>query len=366
MKNLVDEKHSIVNVSKSILKHYGCYQQEDTITELDHYLAEPSDHVIYLLLDGLGMNALKLHLDQEAILRRHLLRTVTSVFPPTTVAATHAVLAAKPPIETGYLGWIQYDPLEDLNLEVFLNTDFYTGKSATRNYREEALPYVNLLERVKDKNPRVETFELFPDFIPGGSKTFGEHLDRLDHIMRTHGKTFSYVYWVEPDLSQHRLGTKHPEVTRIIRDLDHQIAAFTAVMPERVRLIVIADHGLIDVRPIALDQDEVLFSYLRRKPSLEPRATNFFVKHDHLKDFERHFHRHYGAYYELYSRTRLFDERILGTGKPHGTLKATLGDFVAIATKDRMFTLKEKTPFKAHHAGMTSEEVHVPLILYMT
>lgn len=366
MKNLVDEKQSIVNVSKSVLKHYGCYGKEDTIEALDSHLDDQSEHVIYMLLDGLGMNVLLMHLDETSFLRRHLLRTVTSVFPPTTVAATNAVLAAKPPIETGYLGWVQYDPREDLDLQVFLNTDFYTEKKALRNYRKETLPYKNLLERVRDKNPEIETFELFPDFMPGGSKTFGEHLDRLDHIMRTGKKTFSYAYWVEPDLSQHEKGIGHPDIKTIISDLDHQLAAFAQVMPSHARLIVIADHGLIDVLPIPLHHDDVLFSYLRRKPSLEPRATNFFVKPECLKAFEEHVTRHYGAYFELYSRARILDENIFGTGKPHHTISETLGDFVAIATKDRMFTLKEGTPFKAHHAGMTKDEMLVPLILYRT
>jgi hypothetical protein len=366
MKNLVDQNHSIVNVSKSILKHYGCYDQEDTIKALDRYLDDRSEHVIYMLLDGLGVNVLRLHLEETSFLRRHLLRTVTSVFPPTTVAATHAVLAAKSPIETGYLGWIQYDPQEDLDLQVFLNTDFYTGKKALRNYREEMLPYTNVLDRVKAKNPEVDTFELFPDFMPGGSKTFGEHLDRLDHDMRTYQKTFHYVYWTEPDLSQHEKGIGHPNVGKIICDLDHQLELFADVMPDHARLIVIADHGLIDVKPIALDQDDVLLKYLRRKPSLEPRATNFFVKPDFLNEFAEHFLRQYGTYYELYSRARLLDENIFGSGRPHQTILSTLGDFVAIATKDRMFTLKGGTPFKAHHAGMTLDEILVPLILYQT
>lgn len=366
MKNLVEENNSIVNVSKSVLKHYGCYQEDDTIDELDRYLADGSDHVIYMLLDGLGMNVLNHHLSETSFLRRHLLHRVTSVFPPTTVAATNAVLAAKAPVETGYLGWIQYDPEENLDIQVFLNTDFYTGRKAGRNYRKQTLSYPSILDRVRESHPEIETFELFPAFMPGGSKTFGEHLDRLDHVMRTHEKTFSYAYWTEPDLSLHEKGVNHPDIGRIIRDLNHQIEVFTDIMPNRSTLIIIADHGLVDVLPIPLHRDEKLFSYLQRKPSLEPRATNFFVKPEFLEAFESHFKMTYGSDYELMSRTCILNEKIFGSGKPHPTIARTLGDFVAIATTDKMFTLKDGVPFKAHHAGMTKDEMDVPLIVYRT
>ena len=42
-----------------------------------------------------------------------------AVYPPTTVAATTALLSGKYPIETGWLGWTQYFRKSNLYVEMF-------------------------------------------------------------------------------------------------------------------------------------------------------------------------------------------------------------------------------------------------------
>ena len=70
-------------------------------------------HIIYVLLDGLGLNVVKKHLSKDDALRKYCLKGISSVFPPTTVAATNAVLSATPPIVNGHIGWVQYFDKED-------------------------------------------------------------------------------------------------------------------------------------------------------------------------------------------------------------------------------------------------------------
>jgi predicted AlkP superfamily pyrophosphatase or phosphodiesterase len=98
--------NSIMNVSRSILRFYDLYHAKDTVKVLDQALDHRVRHVVYMLLDGFGLNIIKAHLPKDAFLRQFLKKTITSVFPSTTTAATTAVLSAKPPIETGYLGWV--------------------------------------------------------------------------------------------------------------------------------------------------------------------------------------------------------------------------------------------------------------------
>ena len=119
-------KDSIMNVTNSFLHYYGVETPYNGQKELDSVLREKQpNHIVYVLLDGLGLNVLQKHLKEDDLLRKHIVKGISSVFPPTTVAATNSVLSGLPPITTGYLGWVQYFKEYDLNLAVFLNKDFY-------------------------------------------------------------------------------------------------------------------------------------------------------------------------------------------------------------------------------------------------
>jgi len=59
---------------------------------------------------------------------------------------------------------------------------------------------------------------------------------------------------------------------------------------------------------------------------------------------------------------------MLGKGEPHRKISDFIGDYVAIAKSSSVFKMKynqgirKSFEFKAHHAGITSEEMYVPLI----
>lgn len=359
-----DYRHSIMNVSRSILKHYGAYAGDDTIPVLDACLKQDFNHVIFMLLDGLGINVLKQHLPKTAFLRQHCQKTITSVFPSTTVAATNAVLAAEPPVTTGYLGWVQYFKEEDKQIVVFFNEDYYTGEKATVPFRQTYHAYPSLATRIHTQQPDVVASEIFHGSIEGGSKTFDEHLSRLDALMKAHEKTMTYVYWTDPDMTEHAYGIGHEQTRNVIRELDRKTARFAGTMPDDALLVIIADHGLIDVIAEPLYEYQALLDCLIRPPSIEARAATFFVKPDCHDHFRKLFKQRYGRHFALLTKGELYQLGLLGDGKMHPRLDDYLGDFIAIATKNRMFMLQPGTPFLAHHAGLTKGELLVPLILY--
>ena len=359
-----DYNHSILNVSRSFLKAYDCYHLNDTNQILDAYLDKGYRHVVYMLLDGLGVNVLKKHLNRNDFFRKQLKDQITSVFPPTTVAATNTVLSAQPPYVTGYVGWTQFFKTEDMHAMVFLDTDYYTGKKAPYSLREKYLSYTPITQQIGNHHPNVFTSELFPSFVPNGSKTITEHIDKLKDIIKNHEASFTYVYWTEPDLSQHEFGIGHEKIKTIIKSLNDQVKALTESFDHDVLLVIIADHGLIDVESIDLLEDQQLLSYLTQMPSLEPRATSFNVHKKDQDAFEKHFNRLYKRYFKLYSKKALYESQLLGNGDKHVMLDDFIGDYVAIAHKKYMFGLSKGKPFKAHHAGLSDQELRVPLIIY--
>ncbi len=116
--NKPNYKNSIVNFSNSIIKHFGATPFHSSIPEVDKFL-EGKKKVVLFLFDGMGKYVIEKHLPEDSFLRKHTFHYMTSTFPPTTVAATDALLSAKFPSETGWLGWTQYFSEVDKNVNMF-------------------------------------------------------------------------------------------------------------------------------------------------------------------------------------------------------------------------------------------------------
>ena len=62
-------------------------------------------HLLFVLLDGMGMNLLESTLPPTSFLRRHLAQSIHSVFPATTTAALNSLASAVYPSTHGLPGW---------------------------------------------------------------------------------------------------------------------------------------------------------------------------------------------------------------------------------------------------------------------
>lgn len=359
-----DYRHSILNVTATILKHYQAPTPYDTLPMLEEALKD-KHHVVLVLLDGMGTNILYKHLFQDAFLLKHLKDVITSVFPPTTVAATTTVLSGVPPLVSGHLGWVQYFPKEDAYIEVFPNTDFYDPQRMIDiNFKDKYLKYPLIYEMIKKGSPQVSLSELFPNFREDGYPSFKDQVDRVINITRQKENSFSYVYWTEPDLTQHRYGTNAFETKKVLMDLDQEVERMAFFSSRGTAIVVIADHGLTDVDEIALSDNKELMDMLRKKPTLESRATNFYVKHNELNRFKQLFEETYGNHFVLYSKAELLEKNLFGEGKKHKMFDQFIGDYVGIATGNYMMTLGGDKHFVSHHAGLTKDEMEVPLIIF--
>lgn len=121
---LYNKESNLVSVSNSILKHFTGKTLNPSHLELDQILSEKEyKKVVVMLFDGLGKSIRQTHLSKNDFLRKKEVFEITSVFPPTTVAATTSFLSARYPNETGWLGWQQYFKQHDRVVEMFTNID---------------------------------------------------------------------------------------------------------------------------------------------------------------------------------------------------------------------------------------------------
>ena len=113
-------ENSLVNLSNSILKHFGVETFHESIPEVDELL-NGHKKVVAVLFDGMGQNIVRKHLKEDSFLRTHYVKTINSTYPPTTAAATTSFLTGKYPIETGWMSWSQYFEKYNRNLILFKN-----------------------------------------------------------------------------------------------------------------------------------------------------------------------------------------------------------------------------------------------------
>lgn len=83
----IDYNNSILSVSNSVLKHFSGMSQYATLSELDKILDKNYKNVVLMIIDGMGTAILKNNLPENSFLNRHILKNISSVFPPTTVSA---------------------------------------------------------------------------------------------------------------------------------------------------------------------------------------------------------------------------------------------------------------------------------------
>lgn len=359
----IDYKNSLINLTASLLNHYNCFPEYKTLHNIDEYLKRDYNHVILIVLDGLGVNIINNNLTEEQLLRQNIKQTISSVFPPTTVAATNAILSGKPPFASGYVGWAQYNKYEDAHVIVFKNEDYYNHKNIlSTNLKEEMLSYENMLEKIKHKNNDLHVELLFPSFHEKGYETFDDQLNRLLMITKKK-KSFSYCYFDEPDITVHKSGISGTRTKRIVNKLNESYERFLKEISDDVLVILTADHGLIDVEPVELYKFNDLKNTFRKKPSLESRALTFFIKEEEKDLFEELFDKYFQPGFLLLTKEELYETELLGYGVKHQYLDSFIGDYVAISTSNKMIQLKKGKPFKAHHAGLTKEELEVPIIV---
>jgi predicted AlkP superfamily pyrophosphatase or phosphodiesterase len=368
MKTIYSKTHSLVNLSNTILAHYGVPTHHAPIPSLLKLLKN-KPQLCLLLFDGMGQAIVRRHLAAKSWLRKHYWKTITSTFPSTTAAATNAFLSGKYPVEIGWFGWSQYFKEYDLILELFTGRDYLLQKPAiAATLVRQAIDYPSIFSQIQTHQSEVEVQQVWPDIRPGGAKTLTDFFGQLDASLTPKTtKRLTYGYWLDPDKSIHRLGVGHPEIKRTMLEIEMGLKTLTSLHPQTT-FIVFADHGLIDIEFLNIQQHPSVFNTLIRSFALEPRAATFYVKPGQSKTFQHQFKKYYGRHFHLVAKENVFKRNIYGLGQKHSRADDFIGDFVAISHSKYAFTHGIPTDtmpknMRAHHAGMTKKEMLIDVMI---
>ena len=368
MKNIIfpDYNKCLMNISTSIIKHYGAGTKFSTLPILDNELDKDYRNVVVILVDAMGSEILKKHQNESVFLRSYQVDTLTSVFPSTTVAATISLLTARPPVNTGWIGWLQYIKEEDRSVIFFFNEDFYdSDHKFDYNVSERYVPVTKIYDLIEEKNNNVTTKEIFPEFRVPEHKEFKDICNSIVRETKEEGKHFIYAYWDKLDTYLHQTGTESLKVKKHIQEIDKNIRDLFNELGDDSIVIITADHGQIDIEEVLLWDYSDITETFKHNPSIEARATAFFIKDGLKEQFVNNFNKHFRDSFILYKSEDFLNSKLLGDDVAHKKINEFIGDYVAIAIDKYSFKLaNSKRGFMAQHAGLTKDEMLIPLIVY--
>ena len=365
---LPDYKNCIANLPNSILKKFDVPTVGNTLPLLDKYLEKDYKNIIVILLDGMGKVILERHLNADGAFRSHLAGIYTSTFCSTTVAATTSVMSGLQPCEHGWLGWDCFYPQVNDNVTVFLNKIQDTEiPAADYNVAWTLTPYENINEKIKKAGNEAHLVAPFLDAKIDSFEKICEQIKKIctkDSDRGDYGKNprYIYAYWNQPDGLLHTHGCGSNQAHECMIDLEKQVTGLAGELEDTL-VVVTADHGHIDTDFVYIQDYPELFDCLVRKPSVEPRVLNLFVKDGKKEFFEKEFERLFGDKFILMPKEELIERKLMGTGTPHKMFNSMLGDYIAIAISNLSIYCGNQK-FVSLHASLTPDEMLIPLIVF--
>lgn len=334
--------------------------------------AAGAEQIVLLVLDGLGWAQLQRWRDHAPTLASGAGGPITSVVPTTTATALTSIATGSTPAEHGVLGYRLTLPADSAGDRTVFNVlRWKAGGSDGRR----SVPAPELQERVAFGHPGVPAVTR-TEFAPtgftaahlAGARIVGWRVPstmvvEIGRQLRA-GAPFVYAYYDGVDNVAHEHGLGEHYLAEL-RAVDRLVTDVLAVLPRGASLVVVSDHGQVEVgtaarlpalelfEMVSLFSGEGRFRWMHARPGLA----------DELAKVADELHGH-----EAWVRTRqqMVDEGWFG-GPLRPEVADRLGD-VALVARDQIAYLDPadtgETRLLARHGSLTEEEMLVPLLAW--
>ena len=365
MKKLItpDWKNSNLNISATLAEFLNAPNQNSTLSVVEKELNKRYRNVVFICLDGMGINPLKKNLKKKDFLRRNIVQTLKSTFPSTTTNATTSLTSNLLPLEHGWLGWSLHFNEINRNIDIYLSSDSQTHEKVEFNY-----PIADNSNCYFDNaKTDYEIIPIMPEYVKTKNQNKisvideAELFEEIKKVCNKEGKHFIYAYNPEPDSTMHQFGVTSPQskekinlINNLVENLYNQV--------EDTLIIITSDHGQIDIKGfVEFYKDKELNDMLECVPYLDARTPAFIVKKDKHQEFKTKFNKKYGKDFKLFETKNLINQNYFGDRGKYGYI---LGDFIAVGTytHKQFVSYENMDRFKGHHTSLT-EEMLVPLII---
>ncbi len=349
------------------------------------------DHVVLLILDGLGYRKTEALFDRfpdltlRSLSEKGLFFPLTSVFPSTTVASLASIGTGLTPLEHGLVGYRLYlrETSAITNMIRFAmvgngrnDAAFEAGLDP-----ETILPGPTLHKRLASAGIDVHT--LLPQHIAssglsralyvGSTKVhpaagFSDMLVTARRLLaEAREKTFLSLYWPGLDTIAHIRGPETDAYTAELRAVDDAIRRELVGQAGKTLLLISADHGFVPMEPadyLPLSDVADVEKGLLLPPVGEPRASYLFIREGSRERVADTLGRELADGLVCVDSSTLIEDRILGGGTPHPATRARLGDLTIVSTGSAGIDhpYPDAMRLRGMHGGLTEAEMLVPLI----
>ncbi len=345
-------------------------------------LIGPAEHHVFVLVDGLGLKLLET-LPADGFLRQHLVRSLQAVFPPTTAAALNTLATGLWPAEHAVPGWWMYLAQRDLSITTLPFVERFTERPlAHYGVRAEevfsAPCFWMWMERARlAVAPGRLIGTTFSRYATGDGPCAG--YDEADlaqavavvasQVERARRPSLTYLYLPEIDRHAHHEGLAHEQMPKLLRAVEEHLADLAEAIAGRARLIIAADHGLIDTpeqRRFVLGEGDPLLEHLLCPPTCEPAVPAFHVRPGHERAFLDAFATSLGRHFALITPDEAEELKLFGPGPISDPLRARLGNYIGLAAEPTAVYYCRPRRSRMNigiHAGLSEQEMLIPLIL---
>jgi hypothetical protein len=376
-----DDRINLVHVVRAIATITGAsdFRHSSCVRQVLKLVGEP-EHLIFVLLDGLGMSTVRL-MPEDSFIRSHLRDEIAAGCPSTTACALTTVATAEYANCHGVTGWFTYLPELELTATMLPFHDRFThiplGARGIKVADVLQLPPIcgKMKRDVLTVVPAFIRDTPYNNFARAGTRgvgylSFRHAFDEvITHIVAATGPTYTHVYLPEIDSQCHKAGVCHSDVMPLVMKIDSELKRLAGTVEGRAKIVVSADHGLIDVprnHQHFLSEGDPLLEMLHVPPTGDARMPVFHVRSDRRAVFAELFQKVFGEEMVLITKDQAEQMELFGCGQWSAWAKPRFGDFIAIPYRPATLSYHAANKpmgslFQAVHGGMSPEEMEIPL-----
>jgi hypothetical protein len=324
-----------------------------------------AEQVVLLVVDGLGWEQLQERRSLAPTLAAMAGGPITTVCPTTTATALTSLTTGRPPSEHGVVGY-RIRVLDDEVLNVLRWT------TAAGDARQHVLPEaIQPVEPFLGAKPPVVTRSEFAESGFTRAHLAGSELcgwrypsTLVAHVARltAEGRSLVYAYYAGLDTVAHEFGFG-PMYDRELVAVDRLVGDLLGALPRGGALVVVADHGQVQVgeRLVTVDPEVMALARLLSGEGRFRWLHAVAGQEDRLLERARERH---GDTAWVRSRDEVVAAGWLG-GVPGPDAAARLGDVALVAYAPVAFLDPADTGsylLQCRHGSLTAAEVLVPLL----
>jgi Type I phosphodiesterase / nucleotide pyrophosphatase len=330
----------------------------------------PAQSYVVFLVDGLGHELLRDHPEEAPFLHAHLGEPATVGVPSTTATSLTSLGTALTPGAHGVVGFTSRIPGTDH----LLNALFWSSKVDPREWQ----PHPTAFDRLAAAGVRTTVVNK-RDFASSGltvaghrgaefvgADRVGERLAAVQAAARQE-PSLTYMYDGDLDWTGHRYGVDSPQWEQQLSMIDAAAEHLRETLPADTRVVVVADHGMVDSAPdtrVEVDDHPDLLDGVVVLGG-EARFRHVYCRSGAVDDVASAWRGVMDGRAEVLTRDEAIGLGWFGTVDP--AVRPRLGD-VVVACRDAFSVMCTSAfPYEATlvglHGSLTSTEMLIPVIV---